>query len=429
METSTISPRDVALVPAMYKGQTLESAGPENEMNNNPLESDSEDSEHELENFPSIPPSILRKVGVDPDHHLDQLSSDKVAGLLDEIYKVRGPSNTNARHNPLMVPMGSQNLQGQSDDRSGPAQTLKLLQDSCLHFLALPTSFKAGNVEFDRNDVIGRGGEATVYRGRMAGRTVVVREVVMAPWEWKGPSGRRITQLIFREAITHSQLHHPNIVPFLGIHQDVVDSHPLMILPFLERGALQALLGDRLMELQDFQQVLFGVARGVDYLHSRHPPIVHGDLHPGNILLDAAGTPYLCDFGLSRVRHEVSRSRTIRQEGGNRRFLAPELIALEIGSFSSSRESDIFALAMTFLNIWTGQRPFSEVKNDYKVVVKVRAGVRPKKPIVAVIMESGMEAPFWDLLARSWAQLPSDRLSIHDVLERLSSIFVDGAFF
>ncbi|KAF8290399.1 kinase-like protein, partial [Clavulina sp. PMI_390] len=160
--------------------------------------------------------------------------------------------------------------------------------------------------------------------------------------------------------------------------------------------------------------------------HSQHPPIIHGDLHPGNILLDKIGNPYLCDFGLSRIRHEVSRSRTMRQEGGNIRFLSPELLALERGTFSSSRESDIFALAMTFLNIWTGRRPFSEVRDEYKVVAMVKAGLRPQRTIMVAGMKPAMETAFWDLLSSSWAQLPVDRPSSKSFLHHLITIFANN---
>ncbi|KAF8314490.1 kinase-like protein, partial [Clavulina sp. PMI_390] len=227
------------------------------------------------------------------------------------------------------------------------------------------------------------------------------------------------------EAITHSQLHHPNVIPFFGVHQDIADSHPLIILPFLEQGSLQAILTKHLLKPHDFQHVLLGIANGVEYLHSQHPPIIHGDLHPGNVLLDKIGNPYLCDFGLSRIRHEVSRSQTMRPEGGNRRFLSPELLALDRGTFFSSRESDIFALAMTFLNIWTGRRPFSEVRDDYKVAAMVKAGLRPQKTAVAVRMKPEMEAALWELLANSWAQLPDDRLASSALSQCLITIFAD----
>ncbi|KAF8321774.1 hypothetical protein DL93DRAFT_2072666 [Clavulina sp. PMI_390] len=52
---------------------------------------------------------------------------------------------------------------------------------------------------------------------------------------------------------------------------------------------------------------LVGAASGVLYLHSRQPPILHGDLHPGIILIDKSGKPKLWDLG-SDIHHQVTRT-------------------------------------------------------------------------------------------------------------------------
>ncbi|KAF8298262.1 kinase-like protein, partial [Clavulina sp. PMI_390] len=125
---------------------------------------------------------------------------------------------------------------------------------------------------------------------------------------------------------------------------------------------------------------MIGTARGIEYLHGRKPPVIHGDLHPGNVLIDNCGKAYLCDFGLSRIQHEVTRSRTMIQEGGKLRFVAPELSASAATRFRTTRESDIFSLAMTFLAAWSGETPFPEIQNEWKVISNVVGGQRPKFP-------------------------------------------------
>ncbi|KAF8304957.1 kinase-like protein [Clavulina sp. PMI_390] len=304
-------------------------------------------------------------------------------------------------------------------------RTLKLLQDLCGHFLALPSAFIMKDVSFDRKDVVGRGGEAIVYHGYMVegNQPVVVREVVMPTKEWKSPSGRKLIRLVHREAITHSQLDHPNILPFLGIYHEEVDSPPITVLPFMERGSLQDLLAGAALDPGAFKCILIGVGSGVDYLHSRRPPIIHGDLHPGNVLIDSAGNPCLCDFGLSRIRHEVTRTRTILQEAGRLRFLAPELSAGWTKRFRTSCASDIFSLAMTYLNTWSGQPPFSELRNDLKVASNFRKGRRPNIPSTGVLLPLDSVQLLWKLLSEMWAPRPEDRPSSSTVCAHLNGSF------
>ncbi|KAF8291773.1 kinase-like protein, partial [Clavulina sp. PMI_390] len=203
----------------------------------------------------------------------------------------------------------------------------------------------------------------------------------MAAKEWKRPHGRKVIELVHRKAITDSLLHHPNILPFLGVYYEPLDSHPIMIHPFLERGSLQDLLDGPLLDLKNFRRILSGTSSGLAYLHSQHPPIVHGNLHPGNILLNEFGHPYLSDFGLSRINHEVTRSRTILHEGSKTRFRAPEQLASRMsGRYRTSQESDIFALSMTFLNVWTGKPPFFGIKSEKKVASGIKKGQRPPRP-------------------------------------------------
>lgn len=91
----------------------------------------------------------------------------------------------------------SQHLRRYPADSTDRANALKLLQDLSLKYGQPPSSFELFDITFDRRDVIGQGGEATVYRGQMNGQLVVVREVVKSEEEWNSPNGRRIIQVIF----------------------------------------------------------------------------------------------------------------------------------------------------------------------------------------------------------------------------------------
>ncbi|KAF8318141.1 kinase-like protein, partial [Clavulina sp. PMI_390] len=170
-----------------------------------------------------------------------------------------------------------------------------------------------------------------------------------------------------------------------------------------------------------------GLSEGVCYLHSLQPPVIHGDLHPGNVLLDKDGIAYLCDFGLSRVRHEVSRTRTQRVNGGFIRFLAPELASSPAEKFRTTSESDIYSLAMLLFNLWSGERPFSHIELEWKVTVELVGGNRPKMPAgPRVHIPKAVEKQFWALVQQMWTQKPKKRPTSHDVLERLKEMLLPG---
>lgn len=88
-----------------------------------------------------------------------------------------------------------QHLKDYPADSADRANGLKLLQDLCLASGQPPSSFELHDVTFDRRHVIGQGGEATVYRGRMNNERVAVREVVRSLKDWYSPDGRKIIQV------------------------------------------------------------------------------------------------------------------------------------------------------------------------------------------------------------------------------------------
>lgn len=142
-----------------------------------------------------------------------------------------------------------------------------------------------------------------------------------------------------------------------------------------------------------------------------------------NILLDGSGEALLCDFGLSRIRHEVTRTHTTIPEGGRNRFLAPELSAAITTRFRTSPSSDIYSLSMTFLNIWTREPPFAKTSNEYKVASWMRDGHRPRRPPVSLNLSSDIEEQFWELVQRMWAHEPNLRPPSSTVQKRLEEIF------
>jgi len=95
-----------------------------------------------------------------------------------------------------------------------------------------------------------------------------------------------------------------------------------------------------------------------------------------NILVTASGDALLCDFGLSRVRHEISRTFTSVRQGGRLRFIAPEIYDAEEDVFADE-PSDIYSLAMTIYALGILSVPFDDLRNERSAARAAREGKRP----------------------------------------------------
>ncbi|KAF8312669.1 kinase-like protein, partial [Clavulina sp. PMI_390] len=222
--------------------------------------------------------------------------------------------------------------------------------------------------------------------------------------------------------IVHSQLQHPNIIPFLGVYPEQTEAPPLIIMPYMESGSLMSWIAERRIGLRELKAIAFGIGRGVAYLHSREPQLIHWNLHPANVLLDNSGNPLLCDFGFTPLRREVSQIRMIGQESGKIRFLAPELSSSVQNRFRRSPESDIFSFAMILFSMWSGEKPFAMIHREWEVAASLAKGRRPNRPVASVLPPKISRA-LWKLLLSMWAQDPNERPSISDVLSSLEHTF------
>ena len=163
-----------------------------------------------------------------------------------------------------------------------------------------------------------------------------------------------------------------------------------------------------------------GVVNGLKHLHHHKPPIIHGDLHPDNLLLDDNGMIYLTDFGLSRIKHEKSRSQTYFRAGGKLRYAAPEL---EMGSARSrtTEASDIYSLAMTFSALVSLEHPFPDIEDSHDAASAARRGKRPGKPTETKLLNGRQIECLWLLLEKMWQQEPGSRSTVLQVEDELKA--------
>ena len=142
---------------------------------------------------------------------------------------------------------------------------------------------KLGTVTFSTDDILGKGGWATVYKGNFYGTKVAVKEfyeVILSAHNWK---------ILEREVNIASQCRHPNLLQMICATKN--EKNCLLIVTELMDMALRTLLEQRAnenswLELSQIKSISLDVARGLNYLHLKTPhTIIHRDVSSANVLL------------------------------------------------------------------------------------------------------------------------------------------------
>lgn len=119
----------------------------------------------------------------------------------------------------------------------------------------------------------------------------------------------------------------------------------------------------------------------------------------------------MCDFGLSRIRHEITRTKTLFHPGLSARYAAPELPNLHDASFRTTEAADIYSLSMTIFHLGTLEQPYNHIGEDAGVRAAAQAGKRPEPPRES----SNLNRELWGMLGGMWAHKPNKRLTIDQV--------------
>uniref|UniRef100_A0A8C5UDI9 non-specific serine/threonine protein kinase n=1 Tax=Malurus cyaneus samueli TaxID=2593467 RepID=A0A8C5UDI9_9PASS len=215
---------------------------------------------------------------------------------------------------------------------------------------------------------IGRGSFKTVYKGLDTETTVEVA--------WCELQDRKLSkserQRFKEEAGMLKGLQHPNIVRFYDSWESTVKGKKCIVLvtELMTSGTLKTYLKRfKVMKIKVLRSWCRQILKGLQFLHTRTPPIIHRDLKCDNIFITGpTGSVKIGDLGLATLKRASFAKSVI----GTPEFMAPEMYEEKY-----DESVDVYAFGMCMLEMATSEYPYSECQNAAQIYRRVTSGVKP----------------------------------------------------
>ncbi|GES76236.1 kinase-like domain-containing protein [Rhizophagus clarus] len=201
----------------------------------------------------------------------------------------------------------------------------------------------------------------------------------------------------FEEAKSHFTISNkwPTIIPCYGITQNPSNGSYMLVIDIADtdlRNYLQQ--AQNQLKWKERIKIARVISLALYVIHRENA--IHRDLHSGNILYSKLDQDwYISDLGFCGPANKSSESIY-----GNLPYIAPEVIS----GRNTTKESDVYSIAMLMWEISSGQPPFNDYENDYNLALKIINGMRPK-------VVPGTPLKYENLMKQCWDADPSKRLS------------------
>nr|AGY55072.1 mitogen-activated protein kinase kinase kinase [Dunaliella salina] len=259
--------------------------------------------------------------------------------------------------------------------------------------------------ELEYSKRVGGGSFGEVYKGTLHGTDVAIKVFLDECLSDKA------CREFKHEVNLMSHLRHPNIVLFMGA---VIQPTQLAIVSeFVPRGSFFKLLHCTHAHIHPRRLLLMAldIARGMNYLHSIGPKVVHRDLKSPNLLVDMDWTIKIADFGMSFAN--ALTSSTPKSSTGTPHWMAPEVLRSE----RATAASDVFSYGVILWECVTRQVPWEGLD---VVQILSAVGLRQKR----LNIPHDLDPKLAQLIRACFEEEPQMRPDFKTILEKLNSMEV-----
>jgi len=238
----------------------------------------------------------------------------------------------------------------------------------------------AGRYEITR--LLGRGGMAVVF---LAEDLALERQVAIKVLPPEMSHDTKLIPRFHQEAKTAAKLDHPNIIPIYRVESEA--GLVYFVMKYVTGHSLEQLLEDGPLPIDLARRVLREAALALGHAHQRG--VVHRDVKPANIMMEADGRVMLTDFGISKAVQGASQLTGTGTIIGTPHYMAPEQAkGLEVDG-----RADQYALAIVGHQILTGKQPFDGSAHSilYKHVFEPPPPMLATRPDVPRDMSAALE--------------------------------------
>ncbi|MER2293565.1 MAG: protein kinase, partial [Aerococcus urinaeequi] len=273
---------------------------------------------------------------------------------------------------------------------------------------------KSGQIIDERYKIvnhIGSGGMADVY---LAYDPILERDVAIKFLRVGKTDAMDATKRFEREALSVSELNHPNVVSLFDVGED--EEGKFIVMEYVDGMDLKAYIRENHpIPVDIIQNLMIQILSGVQAAHNIG--IVHRDLKPQNIMVNHDGTIKIMDFGIAMVTSETSITQT-NSIIGSVHYLSPEQAR---GSMATSL-SDIYSLGVVLFEMLTGRVPFD---GESAVSIALKHFQEPLPPIEAYREDAPQS--LINVVAKATAKEPSTRYqTTQEMIDDLETVFSDN---
>lgn len=236
------------------------------------------------------------------------------------------------------------------------------------------------NDRYEIIKTIGEGGMANVY---LANDLILDRKVAIKVLRGDLSNDEKFIRRFKREALSVSNLSHPNIVEVYDVGEE--DGNYYIVMEYIEGKTLKQLLQKRgALTLPEVIDIMSQLTDGLAHAHEAY--IIHRDIKPQNIMIEDNGMIKITDFGIAMALNSTQLTQT-NSVMGSVHYLPPE----QANGKGSTIKSDIYSLGILMYELLTGSVPF---KGDTAVEIALKhmkekiPSIRKQNPTIPQSVEN-----------------------------------------